>query len=68
MDAAAEPGATILLVHWLGETHYPLSGDDATIAFLEATKAKPVLARREEAYRLDLLRMDDDMRRGARDG
>lgn len=56
VDAAATPGADILLVHWLGETHYPLSGDEAADAFIEASKAERVGQRREEAYRLDILR------------
>lgn len=56
-NAAAVPGADILLVHWLGETHYPLSGDEAADCFMEASTAQHVSSRREPDYRLDILRM-----------
>ena len=56
VDAAAIPGCDILLVHWLGETHYPLSGDEAASAFMESSMAEHVQHRRENAYRLDVLR------------
>lgn len=58
--AAAAPGGDVLLVHWLGETHYPLSGDEATDTFVGALPASEVIAaRREAAYRLDVLRLQD---------
>ena len=56
VDAAASPGADILLVHWLGETHYPLSGDEAAECFIAASTAQCVAVRREPDYRLDVLR------------
>ena len=56
VDAAAASSGDILLVHWLGETHYPLSGDAAAEAFIEDSKAELVEHRREEAYRLDVMR------------
>ena len=56
VDAAAAPGCDILLVHWLGETHYPLTGDEATARFVAASAAEPIGGRRETAYRLDVLR------------
>ncbi|MGU3537944.1 class I SAM-dependent DNA methyltransferase [Methylobacterium sp. A54F] len=51
------PGGDVVLVHWTGETHYPLSGDEAAEAFLqEVGDALDVLAAtRAEAYRLDVL-------------
>lgn len=56
VDAAAVPGCDILLVHWLGETHYPLTGDEAAEAFIHDSAAERVGGRRESAYRLDVLR------------
>ena len=56
VDAAASPGCDILLVHWLGETHYPLSGDEAASVFIEASAADLVEGHREKDYRLDILR------------
>ncbi len=56
VDEAAAPGCDILLVHWLGETHYPLSGDEAASVFIEACAADHVEGRRERDYRLDILR------------
>lgn len=57
VGASLRPGGHCALVHWLGETDYPLSGDDAVTAFLEASRsfASPLSARREAAYRLDLI-------------
>ena len=53
-----EPGGDIVLVHWLGETHYPLTGDEAVELFTASTTAwaAQVSGMRHEAYRLDLLR------------
>ncbi len=56
VNMAAAPGADILLVHWLGETHYPLSGDEAADTFIAASNTSRVEQRREDAYRLDILR------------
>ncbi|MET0238423.1 MAG: SAM-dependent methyltransferase [Sphingobium sp.] len=55
------PGGDLLLVHWIGETDYPQSGDDAVTklsAALDATM-EVVIARREPCYRLDLWRRAD---------
>lgn len=51
------PGAAVVLVHWLGPTDYPVSGDEAAELFIEATAPtlRPALARREAEYRLDVL-------------
>jgi chemotaxis methyl-accepting protein methylase len=65
MDAVAEklkasiaPGGRILMVHWLGETDYPKSADDAVQGL--ATRLKGLYAveraERTEDYRLDLWR------------
>ena len=55
---AAAPGADVVLVHWLGDTHYPLSGDEATLLFVEALEgAVEFESRREADYRLDVLRV-----------
>jgi predicted TPR repeat methyltransferase len=52
-----EPGGDIVLVHWLGETNYPISGHEAAEHFIEAVA--PFAAVRSQArnqsYRLDVL-------------
>ena len=52
------PGGEVLLVHWTGETDYPLSGDEAAERFIAAAAGFAAIARqdRAEGYRLDLLR------------
>lgn len=54
--ASLSPGGVVLMVHFLGLTNYPLSGNDAAESFIAATRLTPTLQRREPAYRLDLLR------------
>lgn len=56
--ASLRPGGDAVLVHWLPEAPYPLGGDEAVEGFLDAAGAalRPVLARREPLYRLDVLR------------
>ena len=51
------PGGDIVLVHWLGGTHYPLSGDDAATFFLAVAEPlfKPIHQSRTAEYRLDVL-------------
>ena len=52
------PGGTVLMVHWLGETDYPLSGDDAVEHFTSRLERRPVRMFRqvrEPEYRLDCL-------------
>lgn len=51
------PGGDVVLVHWTGETHYPLSGDEAAERFIESARSflRPVRQSRAEAYRLDVL-------------
>ncbi|ACK52481.1 Methyltransferase type 12 [Methylocella silvestris BL2] len=57
VKASIRPGGHIILVHWLGDTDYPLSGDDAVTAFLVAAQdfASLRLQQRQIEYRLDLL-------------
>lgn len=52
------PGGDVVLVHWTGETHYPLSGDEAAdLLIAEAAGTVSCLGRsRTDAYRLDVLR------------
>ena len=47
----------VLLVHWLGETDYPLSGDDAVTEFVFRTGSflRIICQQRTAEYRLDLL-------------
>ena len=52
------PGGTLMMVHWLGETDYPLSGDVAVEHFTSRLERRPVhMVRqtREAEYRLDCL-------------
>lgn len=51
------PAGELLLVHWTGETDYPLSGDDAAEQFIAAASgfAHVVKSERAEKFRLDLL-------------
>lgn len=55
------PGGDVLLVHWLPETDFPLSGDEATERFIAGTAdvLKPLVASRSEFYRMDTLRRID---------
>ncbi len=53
--AAILPGGSLLLVHYLGETDYPLTGDDAAGRFIAAAGLAPALTTREELYRIDRL-------------
>jgi SAM-dependent methyltransferase len=55
--ASLEPDGHMVLCHWLGETNYPLSGDEAADLFIQAVapRWRPTSARREPEYRLDLL-------------
>lgn len=57
IEACLLPGGSVILVHWIKPTDYPLSGDEAVEAFLEATGGflSPIRQAREESYRLDLL-------------
>ncbi len=54
---ATPPGADIVLVHWVGETDYPLSGDEAANLFIAAMNGSCTLERseRHRRFRLDVL-------------
>ncbi len=58
VGGAIEPGGDVVLVHWLGVTDYPLSGDEAAETFIrEAAPFAGVLHQaRTDAYRIDVLR------------
>ena len=56
LAAAVEPGGHLALVHWTGETDYPLTADDVHALFLgRAGDWRPVRGERPGAYRLDVL-------------
>ncbi len=59
---AIVPGGNVVLVHWLGATHYPMTGDEAVEAFEASTSAwaARVSGTRHEAYRLDIFQAGDD--------
>jgi SAM-dependent methyltransferase len=49
------PGGDLVLVHWTGETNYPLSGDEASERLLQkARPLNPTLRRRFERFRIDV--------------
>ncbi|MCJ2097610.1 SAM-dependent methyltransferase [Methylobacterium sp. E-046] len=58
VEGALLPEADIVLVHWLGVTHYPLSGDEAAEGFIAGARnfATVVKQSRTAEYRLDVLR------------
>lgn len=58
LAALLAPGGQLLLVHWIGETDYPQTGDDAVEALqrLLGPTMTVVAQDREPSYRLDLWR------------
>lgn len=46
-------GTEFIMVHWIGETDYPLSGDVAAHLFLALMRASHCMHMREPLYRLD---------------
>lgn len=54
---ATAPGGHVLLVHWVRETDYPLSGDEAAERFIDALGGgfRLLAQQRTGDYRLDLL-------------
>lgn len=54
------PGGHLALVHWTGETDYPLSADDVHGAFLSDPTWRPVRAGQTADYRLDVLERERD--------
>ncbi len=53
-----KPDGDVMLVHWLGQTNYPLSGDEAADTFMAAASGTLRLTHqaRSDAFRLDVLR------------
>jgi trans-aconitate methyltransferase len=51
------PQGSIVLVHWIGETNYPLTGDEAAELFIARLEGlvETVRAERHSEYRLDVL-------------
>ncbi|MDP1025907.1 SAM-dependent methyltransferase [Sphingomonas sp. KR1UV-12] len=58
LRGAVPSGGHLMLVHWLGETDYPKSGDAAVgeLAGLLGDAVEVIAAERREEYRLDLWR------------
>lgn len=57
IEASLAPGGDIVIVHWLGETNYPQSGDEAADGFIAGSAHFMQVAHQERAeqYRLDVL-------------
>lgn len=53
--AALNPGGCVLMVHYLGGTDYPSTGDEAADGFAAAFGLSPTLRVREPLYRIDRL-------------
>ena len=55
--ASLRAGGAVIVVHWLGPTDYPLTGDDASTLFIDALRPTAVVTRsaRSPDYRLDVL-------------
>jgi predicted TPR repeat methyltransferase len=58
LRGATSSGGCLLLVHWIGETDYPKSGDEAVAELrdLLGGAVEPVREERRDQYRLDLWR------------
>lgn len=54
---ALSPSGDIVLVHWTGETDYPLGGDEASELFINsiAPAARVVRQNRRQLFRIDVL-------------
>ena len=59
VGSVAAEGADVVLVHWLGLTDYPLTGDEAAECFISRSigSARILHQSRTEGYRLDVLRV-----------
>jgi predicted TPR repeat methyltransferase len=57
VDSSLGRGGDLVLVHWLGETDYPLSGEEAAELFIDEVRPFASLARqfRADRYRLDVV-------------
>ncbi|MCE4226630.1 methyltransferase domain-containing protein [Methylobacterium sp. C25] len=58
VEGSLLPGGDVVLVHYLGETDYPLTGDEAADGFIETASAFATLEdqSRKDGYRIDVLR------------
>lgn len=58
MRSTLQTGGDLILVHWIGETDYPQTGDDATenLRTALADDVTPITSKRSASYRLDLWR------------
>lgn len=55
--ASLEKGGDIVMVHWTPFVHdYPLTGDEVHDLFLQDNRLQHLFGKREEKYRLDVLR------------
>lgn len=52
---ALRPGGSILAVHYLGATDYPLTGDQAAEGLITESGLRPALQVRQALYRIDRL-------------
>ena len=52
---AVEPGGHLVLVHWTGETDYPMAADDVHSAARAHAAWRGTWCHRADAYRLDVL-------------
>jgi hypothetical protein len=50
------PYADMVLVHWTGQTNYPLGGDEAVQCFLQNFREAEISSLRAPEYRLDIVR------------
>lgn len=57
VEGSLLPGGDVIIVNWLGETNFPLTGDEASEGFIEgaARFAHRIHQERTEKYRLDVL-------------
>lgn len=57
VEGALRPGGDVVVVNWIGETNFPLSGDEASDSFIAGANgfARVVHSERSDKYRLDVL-------------
>ena len=62
IGTSTRANAIIMLVHWLGLTDYPLTGDEAADLFIRMSDDFAVVTHRSrtDAYRLDVLQVGND--------
>ena len=60
VEGSLTPEGDVVLVHWLGKTDYPLSGDEAAEGFIAGAQgfARVLKQSRTADYRLDVLRRE----------